>query len=77
MVRLPPSSHIMPFSKKSLRLSHGPESDKDRFGIGVIGRIFAKVAENDAPAGVDDEHPRQLPDIADGHADRVALGHGG
>ena len=58
-------------------LSHGAERRENRIGVRVIGGIPGNMAENDAPPGVDNEYPRQLPDIADGPADAMALGHGG
>lgn len=58
------------------RLSHVVERRNDRLGIRVIGGILGNMTENDVPLGVDDEHSRKLPDIADGHTDRVALSHG-
>jgi len=39
----------------------------------MISRIGSDMAKDDSPSGVDDEHPRQLSDIADRPADTVSL----
>ena len=42
----------------------------------VIGGILGKMAEADAPAGIDDEDPGQLADVPFGDADAMPLGQG-
>jgi hypothetical protein len=46
------------------------------FSQGPPPELIAYYPINNPPAGVDNEHPRQLPDIADRQTDAVASGHG-
>jgi len=58
-----------------MSLFNAPQCIKNQFGIRVIGRVLANMAEDDFSLPIDYKRPWKLTDVADWQTNTMALDH--